>query len=175
MKIIEAISTALSWLERSLIIILLGVMCTLAFLQVILRNVFSFGFLWADPLLRYMVLWVGFLGAVLATREGKHFAVDFLNRFLSPRMLLIVKSFVNCFAAVVSILLMRAAFQFLFEAFGGDEKDLFDLPRRMYFAIIPVGFGLIALQFTFNVIRHLHKLITRASEKPEADLSHLPI
>ena len=175
MKIIEAISNALLWIERSLIVILLTMMCTLAFLQVILRNAFSFGFLWADPLLRYMVLWVGFLGAVLATREGKHFAVDFLNRFLSPRLLLIVKSFVNCFAAVVSILLMRAAFQFLIEGIGADERDLFDLPRRMYFTIIPIGFGLIALQFIFNVIRHLYNLITKTSDKPEADLSHLPI
>jgi C4-dicarboxylate transporter DctQ subunit len=81
MKILNKIIDKLSRLESSLIIILLGVMVILAFLQVILRNLFSFGFLWADPLLRYMVMWVGFLGAVIATREEKHFGVDFVTRY----------------------------------------------------------------------------------------------
>ena len=144
-------------------------MVVLAFLQVLLRNLFSYGFLWADPLLRYMVMWVGFLGAVIATREGKHFGVDFLNRYFPPRILKGVKIFIDLFAAIVSFLLMKAAFQFLFEAIGADEKDLFDLPKRIYFAIIPIGFGLIGLQFFFNVINHLRNLIYKkeSQQKPE--------
>jgi C4-dicarboxylate transporter DctQ subunit len=147
-------------------------MVMLAFLQVILRNVFSYGFLWADPLLRYMVMWVGFLGAVIATREGKHFGVDFLNRYFPPRILKGAKTFVDLFAAVVAFILMQAAFQFLFEAIGADEKDLFDLPKRIYFAIIPIGFGLIGLQFIFNVIHHIRDLILNKGGKQVPEPPH---
>lgn len=163
MKIINTINNKLFWLERSLLVIFLSIMVVLAFLQVVLRNFFSFGFLWADPLLRYMVMWVGFLGAVVATREEKHFGVDFLTRYLSPRLLDGVKSIVGSFAAVISFILMYAAFQFLIEGIGAEEKDIFDLPRRIYFAIIPVGFGLIGIHFVFNIIKHISALISGKS------------
>jgi len=159
-KYLEIINRAIHWIERSLIVILLIVMVSLAFTQVILRNLFSFGFLWADPLLRYMVMWVGFLGAVIATREGKHFGVDFLNRYLPKKVLYGVRAFVDVFAAVVSCLLMYAAFQFLFEAIGAEETDLFEIPKRFYFSIIPIGFGLIGLQFLFNVLKDARKLFS---------------
>ena len=165
MKILDKFIDKLSWIESSLIVILLGVMVMLAFLQVILRNLFSFGFLWADPLLRYMVMWVGFLGAVIATREEKHFGVDFLTRYFSQRFLHGTKIFVDSFAAVVAFLLMRAAYQFLMEGISADEKDIFELPRRIYFAIIPLGFGLIGLHFVFNIIRHIHNLISNNNEE----------
>jgi TRAP-type C4-dicarboxylate transport system permease small subunit len=127
-------------------------------MQVILRNIFSFGFLWADPLLRYMVLWVGFLGAVIATREGKHFGVDFLNRYLPKKILHGVRTFIDVFATVISFMLMYAAFQFLFEAIGAEELDVFEIPKRFYFSIIPIGFGLIGLQFLFNIINDVRKI-----------------
>jgi len=164
-RIVDIINRALSWIERWIIVVLLIVMVGLAFTQVILRNVFSFGFLWADPFLRYTVLWVGFLGAVIATKEEKHFGVDFLNRFLPPRALHAIKTIVDIFAATVTFLLMRAAFEFLFEAIGANEIDVFNIPKRIYFSIIPVGFGLITIQFLINMIYHVRDLILGVPEK----------
>ncbi len=162
-KAIDKISDGLAFAQRSLLVIFVLVMVGLSFLQVVLRNVFSFGFLWADPFLRYIVVWVGFLGAILATKEEKHFGVDILNRFLSPRAIHAVKTIIDILACIVAFLLAKAAIQFLFEAIGSEEKDLFDLPRRLYFSIIPIGFGLMTLEFFFNVIRNGRKFFTNAS------------
>ena len=160
MKIVKTISFYLSKIQQWLLVVLLGVMVILSFLQVFLRNAFSFGFLWADPLLRYMVMWVGFLGAALASHEEKHFGIDFLNRHLSPRWRHITKTIVTLFACVITFILTRAAFQFLFEGIDADEKDLFELPKRLYFAIIPFGFGLITFHFLLDVIKHASGIIT---------------
>jgi C4-dicarboxylate transporter DctQ subunit len=159
MKFIDAFDNALAWVERSIIVLFLTVMTVLAFTQVVLRNAFSFGFLWADSLLRYMVMWVGFLGATLATRQEKHFGIDFLNRFLPPRALHIVKSIIDLFAAVVAFLIMRASFQFLVEAIGPNEADILGIPKRIDFAILPIGFGLIAIHFLLHVVRHVRGAI----------------
>ncbi len=159
MKIIETIGRILASIERTLLVAMLGVMVVLAFLQVILRSVFSLGFLWADPLLRFLVLWVGFIGAILATHEESHFGIEILSRFLSPRRLHAVKGFVGLFAGVVALLLTIASFQFLFEGIGAQELDLFNLPRRLYFAILPAAFGLISLHFVLKTIRHFALMI----------------
>ena len=63
---------SLGRIEKFFVAGMLGVMILLAFLQIVLRNVFSSGISWGDPLVRYLVLWVGFIGASLATKESKH-------------------------------------------------------------------------------------------------------
>jgi TRAP-type C4-dicarboxylate transport system permease small subunit len=165
MKIIEGLDNLLTRIERWLIVILLSGMTTLAFLQVVLRNFFHFGFLWADPLLRYCVVWVGFLGAALASREEKHFGIEFLNRFLRPKTLHAVRSIISVFAVVISIMLLRASIQFLAEGFSADETDVFDIPKRFYFAVIPAGFGLVALHFAVHFLRHVRGIF---SGEPDA-------
>ncbi len=174
MKFLSFIEKLLTWIETGIVVVLLSSMVVLAFLQVVLRNLFSFGFLWADPLLRYMVVWVGFTGAAIATKEEKHLGIDFLNRFLGPRTLQVVKIIVEGFAMVVAYLLMRAAFQFLFEGIMEDEKDLFDLPKRLYFAIIPFGFGFITLHFFIRVISHFYRLFGRHGIREQQPSNSLP-
>jgi len=169
MKLLRALEDLFVRLETALIILFLSVMIVLSFLQVILRNFFSFGFLWADPLLRYLVVWVGFLGAVVATKEEKHLGIDFLTRMLSPRALHIVKIVIDGFATVVAFLLTRAAFQFLFEGIGEGETDLFGISKRIYFVIIPGGFALIALHFAIRVIRHVHGALGGAETEQAPD------
>lgn len=154
MRLLSIAENVLAKIEAGIIAFFVSTMVLLAFLQVVLRNVFSFGFLWADPLLRYMVVWVGFLGAVLATKEEKHLGIDFLNRFLPGRILHLVKAIVEGFAGVVAYLLTRAAFEFLFEGITATETDVFDLSKRFYFGVIPVGFGLITLHFAIRIVRH---------------------
>ncbi|MBM4167098.1 MAG: TRAP transporter small permease subunit, partial [Ignavibacteria bacterium] len=125
MKLIFSIEKYLAKVESAIIVTMLSIMVLLAFLQVLLRNFFSFGFLWGDPLLRYIVLWVGFLGAVLATKEEKHFGIEFVNRLLSPRMMHLALFIVDLFASVIAFLLLRAALQFLEVGFDEDSLDLF--------------------------------------------------
>ena len=64
--------------EDGLLVFLLGSMILLASSQIFLRNFFDFGFSWSDPLLRVMVLWLGLLGALAASRDGKHITIDAL-------------------------------------------------------------------------------------------------
>jgi TRAP-type C4-dicarboxylate transport system permease small subunit len=57
-----------SWINRlhraedALLVVLLSTMIVLAGTQIILRNFLDSGFVWIDPLLRVLVLWLGLLG-----------------------------------------------------------------------------------------------------------------
>ena len=89
-------------IEDGLLVIILLSMVLLGFSQIIMRNLFGIGYIWIDPLLRIMVLWVGLLGAVVATRQGKHISVDVLTRILPPRLKLLSQTLTHSFAAAVS-------------------------------------------------------------------------
>lgn len=159
MNVIRSISGALSLLERTLVVVLLGLMVILAFLQVIMRNFFSAGILWADPFLRHLVLWIGFLGASLATRQEKHINIDILTRFAPRRIVNSIHVLTNLFAGIVCSILANAGLTFLLsEKESGASLFTIDataFPAWWFQLIIPIGFGLMALRFLIRMIEHL--------------------
>lgn len=63
---------------------------------------------WVDPFLQKGTLWLAFLGASLATREGRHIGVDLLPRLAPAKMKLLLRGIAASGAAVVSFYLARA-------------------------------------------------------------------
>lgn len=68
--------------ENWLLAMLLGGLLLLAVTQIALRFFFDTGLAWAEPLSRQGVLWLALLGALGATRDKKHIAIDALPRIL---------------------------------------------------------------------------------------------
>lgn len=144
------IDNFISRLERILITALLGAMIATAFLQIILRNFFSTGLAWGDPLVRYLVVWVGFIGAAVATREGKHITIEIVSHWLSGRANRYVHMASDLFSALVCGLLAWAALKFVrLEAMMGGP-DFWGLPAWAPQVIIPIVFGLMTLRFGFQ-------------------------
>ena len=80
----ERVDRAIDRVETAIVVLFVSAMMVIAFLQIFLRNVFTTGLSWGDMILRNLVLWIGFIGATLATREGKHINIDVISRSLSP-------------------------------------------------------------------------------------------
>lgn len=86
--------------------------------QAILRNVAGLGVEqanevldlldWIDPFLPKGTLWLAFLGASLATKEGRHIGVDLLPRLAPRKVKLLMRGVAALGAAVVSFFLARA-------------------------------------------------------------------
>ncbi|MGA9407712.1 MAG: TRAP transporter small permease [Bacteroidota bacterium] len=138
------------WLARItgwLIIFFLGVMIIMAFGQVVLRDFFHTSIEWGDVFLRHLVLWLGFLGAVIATGEGRHLKIEFINKLVPERYRKIIYIVTNFFAAAVCFFLMEAAITFVqMEAESADTLIL-NLPTTYFIVIIPVGYGIISFRF----------------------------
>ena len=87
--------------ETLLLVLVLGTMILVAATQIVLRNFWGTGFDWADEALRIMVLWVTMLGAVAASREGRHVSIDALSRYLPSVAMPWIRILVDAFAALV--------------------------------------------------------------------------
>ena len=90
--------------EDFLLVVLLSSMILLASTQILLRNLFEFGLVWADPLLRIMVLWLGMIGATVASRDNRHIHIDLISHFFSKTAYLLVQTFVGQFTSWVCLL-----------------------------------------------------------------------
>ncbi|MFI5250893.1 MAG: TRAP transporter small permease [Bacteroidota bacterium] len=150
MNFILSIDTGITRVVNFMLVVLFIFMLGLAVIQVILRYFFNSGILWGDIVARNLVLWVGMLGAILATRENKHFHIDVLTRFLKNRHQVWFKSFSDLFSAVICYFLGQASITFL--ALDTETRTFFNLPIIVIEIIIPIGFYLMMLQFIVHMV-----------------------
>ncbi len=145
---------AVHWTEDLLLALLLGTIVLLAPLQIVLRNFFDAGWLWADPFLRVLVLWVALLGALAASRQDKQISIDVVSKFLSPRAKAVVGVLTGLFTTLVctvvayhSWLFVAAEREFGSTAFG-------EVPAWLCEAVIPFAFAMIALRHLGRALAH---------------------
>ena len=149
----------LASLERALVGLLLTGLLGLGLLQVIERNVLASGIFWADELLQHMVLWLGFLGASLATREHRHLSIDVLSHFLPTRWQLGLGLLVNTAALVLCTLLVQAAWGLVRSEYTAGTVLTFGVPAWLAQSILPLGFGAITLRFALRLVETLLRLV----------------
>ncbi len=154
-KIIRKIDAGIFAVENVAIILLLGVMVFMAFLQVVLRNFFDTGILWGDIFLRHLVLWVGFIGASIATREEKHINIDILTRVVKPAWIPYIRVGVYLVTLIICAVLTKAGYVFLSYEKEAGTILFKNIPAWYFQLIIPVGFALIGFRFFLKIVELL--------------------
>jgi TRAP-type C4-dicarboxylate transport system permease small subunit len=67
---------------KVIIALMMGAMVLLVFLNVVLRYAFNSGITVSEELARWLLVWITFIGAVVALRERQHLGMDTLVRSL---------------------------------------------------------------------------------------------
>lgn len=152
-------------LEEGFLCLLLMTMMLLAFAQIVMRSFFSGGFLWADSFLRYLVIWSGMFGAALATRKGKHIALDIVT-YLVPKWLQPwLKCFIDFFSFLVALVLAYAAVIFVRNEAEFGASILLAVPVWCWNLVFPLAFSLIALRFLSSAVADLLVLLGKKEQQ----------
>ena len=164
---LEQWDETLGRLEKFFIVAMLSAMILLAFLQIVLRNVFSTGISWGDPLVRYLVLWVGFIGASLATREEKHITIEVFSRWISGSSWRYLKLISQLISAVICGLLTVAGWMFVQNEAQMGGAALPKIPSWVLQMIIPITFALMTLRFLTHFIAELSIIFKSGDVAPQ--------
>jgi C4-dicarboxylate transporter DctQ subunit len=142
-------------LEDSILVLLLLAMILLAGYDILARTLFGGGVSWIPPLLRVMVLWIGLLGALLATRSREHISIDLINRLGGPVLKKVSSVMTLIFASVVSGIVAWHSGKYVQMALEFGDMAFADVPAWPLQLIIPISFGLMALRFGIQSIQTL--------------------
>lgn len=141
--------------EGALLVALLAVMVTLAFLQVILRH-FGLGLLWGETVLKHLVLWTGFLGAALAASAEKHFAWEAAHVSAPERLKPWLRLTANLAGAVITAILLSASWTYFTDdrASGAELMTVGGVVVKSWIASagIPLGFALVLTHMLFKSV-----------------------
>ncbi len=147
----------ITWGENFLLIAMLALMVLLAAAQIVFRNFLDRSIFGADEALRLLVLWVAFLGAVAASREGKHIHVDAIARWLPPRIKAGVAAFTDLFTLAVCLVLAWQSLRYIESARATGEIAFGVLPVWVAGSILPLAFTLIALRYALRLQHHVQQ------------------
>ncbi len=151
----ERMDETISRVEEALVVTFLGFMIFIALLQIVLRNFFSTGLDLGDSLLRNLVLWIGFVGATLATKEGKHINIDVVSRWLPPLGKNMVTLIIHLFSFLVCCALTYATLKFIRNEVQMGQKTFLDIPAWIPVIILPMTFSLMTFRFGLRSLKNL--------------------
>jgi TRAP-type C4-dicarboxylate transport system permease small subunit len=166
-KFWERLDEAIGRLEKTLMAIFLGLMIVLAFAQIALRNFMGIGLSWSESLVRYLVLWVAFLGASLATREGRHITIELLNLRPSTSGRRYLFAFSQLGAAMTCAAMTWAAVKFVRDDAQIGNRTFLDLPTWVLETIIPAAFAIMGLRFLRRAILALVQNTAPRKQAPQ--------
>ncbi len=156
MKFLKSIEGIILKIEYFAVIVILLSMCFLAFSQVVLRNIFSFSFIWADISVRTAVLWVAILGASIATSEKGHIHIDLFSKILHKPYDEYLDAVLRIIAAVVCFLFFLVAIKFVsVEREVGNIVNALHTPEWVFTLIFPIGFAVMAYKFFIRFLENL--------------------
>lgn len=146
------LSIWLARLESYALASILLLMVVLAVLQILLRNLFGTSLFWIDPLNRLLVLWVAILGAMVATREREHIAIDMVKHYLKGYWLRVMTRVAELFAASVCMLMAYHSARFVYFDYLDDMRTFSSLPVWPFELIMPIGFAVMAGRFIYSLL-----------------------
>ncbi|WP_151994045.1 TRAP transporter small permease [Buttiauxella massiliensis] len=144
-----------SYLDKGiglLVACLLTALCLIAMWQVFSRYILNDPSTYTEELLRYIMIWMGFLGAVCCFSSQRHLALTLLESKLNIRLRVRLNT-VHHVIIMVSIffVMILGGWQFMLEGMGQRSSTL-GIPMGWVHAIIPLSGVLIILLEVINIL-----------------------
>jgi len=96
------VEQSLRWVVATLVVII----CVMVAAQVIYRYAVKEPIVWSEEFTTLCYQWLSYLGAALAVRYRAHYGVDFLVRFVGPRVKHALESFEHAVVWALAAFLM---------------------------------------------------------------------
>ncbi|QNB46318.1 TRAP transporter small permease subunit [Thermanaerosceptrum fracticalcis] len=126
------------------------------FINVVLRYVFRSSTTWAEELIRYIMVWIAFIGGSICVRKNLHVAIDFFLYFIGPKGKRIMAILVNLVCFVFSAMMVRLGWQLVsFTMSKNQVAPALGIPMYLPYLALPLGFILMTIRFGQNIYKQV--------------------
>jgi TRAP-type C4-dicarboxylate transport system permease small subunit len=151
-------------IETNMCRLLLVLMSVIVVVQVFSRYLFNYSFVWAEELVRYLMIWMVMIGAARVQAMGEHIRIDFFPMLAGPRGRRLMDTvFRLCTLSFLIIIFVKgikiASFNRLFESSGLRISMLWPT------LAIPIGAFLIILYTLKGLVQDIYQSIFWSKEK----------
>jgi len=137
-------------LENLALVLLLSALILVAVGQIVARIGFSTGFIWADELVRLLVMWIALVASIAASRSNRHLRIDVLSHFVAAKYARIPRIIVDAFASFICAVLAWQSWRYLQVVREFEDTVLVDVPAWMAYLLLPIAFALMSYRFALS-------------------------
>lgn len=151
-SLIDGIGLATRWIVLAMI--------ALVAVNVLLRYAFSFGSVWAQELEWHLLATLILMGISYALQRGDNVRVDLFYAHYSARKKFMVDLISLILLLVIALIFIKVSIPYVMQSYSIQESspDPGGIPLRWIIkSMIPIGFGLVALQTVGAVLRLVHE------------------
>lgn len=163
------VETAFVKANEVVVVAMAATMVVLVLVNVVCRYLLGFSVVWAEEVSQYLMVWVAFLGAGLALRQGRHVAVELLQDHIAAGTKRTLRW--GILLAVLAFLICTTVLGVMFSWFAKDmETPVLNISMAIPYAAVPVG-SLLAALHTLLIARSYVAGQHETSESIEAPVN----
>ncbi len=127
--------------------LLLAFFVVLLFVQILLREFFSYSISWGEELATYLFVWFVFFGACYACRLGAHNRVTFQFKLLPRKVALGIEAFSDLIWVIFNCYFIYLSYTFVFVKMNLFWKSqTMGIPMKYFYMVLPLAFGLMTIR-----------------------------
>jgi TRAP-type C4-dicarboxylate transport system permease small subunit len=142
---LQRVGGALRRATEVVVMVLMGFLVVVVVVSVLFRYVLLSPITWSEEVGRYTMIWLGFLAASIAVRQGLHVGVDFVVQWAPPGIAVWLKRLGR--AAMMGFLLIVMGYGFVLVTNLWDQwSPVLQFRMTWPYLAIPVGSFLMLIQ-----------------------------
>jgi TRAP-type C4-dicarboxylate transport system permease small subunit len=140
--------------------ILLVAMSSVVFINVIFRYFLNSTIGWYEELSRFLLIWIVFLGAVIAYFKGDHLSLDVVLNFMKPKAKKVVGMVADILVIAALVIMIQGGFAMALDSLAsGWVASSIEIPYGWIYMVGPVSAILMLFQALIKTGEDLHGLL----------------
>ena len=150
-KVLDGINRFLEFLMGMLMLVLVSVV----FMEVVRRYIFNDPTHWASELCRFLLIWMTFTGASIVTRLSTHLTMGFtIHRFVRPSLSRAIKIFISALVTVVMVVSTYYSAKVTLLA-GYRSAPMTGMPMYIPWSALPLNAGIMSIYMLAETVKHI--------------------
>ncbi|UFJ41788.1 TRAP transporter small permease [Brevibacillus humidisoli] len=138
--------------ENVFVVLTIFLATVLVFVNVVLRA-FGAGTTWSEELIRYLIIWLTFIGGSICVRKGEHVGIELLPEFLPARFRWVLRVLVNLIVILFLVLLIKYSTELtMFTYKNGQTAPALGIPMYWVYLCLPLGSLLMVIRYLADIV-----------------------
>lgn len=122
----------------------------LIFTDVLSRYLIGKALGWSEELLRYLLIWMTFLGTYLGVKEDEHMGIRIFFDRIPVKWRAPIKGVADILTIVLFLVFTILSMQYVFR-FWVDLSPLLEIPMGLIYLVMVIGGSLLIFQIVFRI------------------------
>lgn len=152
---IEKVVGTIGRVEKTIILILLPIMCIVIFINTVARytGMFTDQLIWAEEFARYIMIWMSMVGAGYVFQEGGHYRMSAIVDGVPKKLGDLLKAIALLITIILLVFLAKIGFDMCSKLIStGQTSPVLKIPMWIPYLSIPVGMCLCLFHQVMRIV-----------------------